>query len=70
MNSPCNQTCRLDQQTGYCEGCGRNVAEIQEWPNALETRKQQILSALPARLESLTASRLVDELNSTLASRT
>jgi predicted Fe-S protein YdhL (DUF1289 family) len=50
MNSPCNQTCKIDQRTGYCQGCGRDIAEIQEWPDSADAVKLQILAALPARL--------------------
>ncbi|MDM7956959.1 MAG: DUF1289 domain-containing protein [Blastomonas sp.] len=57
MKSPCNQTCRIYERMGYCEGCGRNLGEIQEWPSASDTRKRQILSDLPSRLAALFAER-------------
>ncbi|WP_238550710.1 DUF1289 domain-containing protein [Blastomonas sp. AAP53] len=53
MKSPCNQTCRIHHRTGYCEGCGRDLDEIQEWPTASVGRRQQILSALPSRMAEM-----------------
>lgn len=60
MQSPCNQTCRIDDHTGYCIGCGRDLDEIAEWPDAPEIRQQQILSALPPRMAAMTAARVGD----------
>jgi hypothetical protein len=57
MKSPCNQICEIDRSTGSCSGCGRTLDEIEEWPGAPDTRKQQILDELPARLAALATSR-------------
>ncbi len=53
--SPCNNVCRIDQRSGWCEGCKRSVDEIIAWPTASDTEKQAILRALPGR--SLTQQR-------------
>ncbi len=29
--SPCVQVCRLDEHTGWCEGCFRRLEEIGAW---------------------------------------
>jgi len=50
MTSPCNQTCKIDLQTGFCIGCGRSLDEIEVWPVAAEAWKRQIMIALPARI--------------------
>jgi predicted Fe-S protein YdhL (DUF1289 family) len=54
VKSPCNLTCRIEPDSGYCAGCGRDIAEIVEWPSAPDDRKQQILLALPQRLAAMT----------------
>ena len=52
-HSPCIGVCRLDEDTGYCLGCGRTGAEIAEWGGADDLRKAAIWQMLPARLKTL-----------------
>lgn len=47
--SPCTNVCRIDQRTGWCEGCKRTVNEIITWPTASNVEKIAILSQLPGR---------------------
>lgn len=47
--SPCINVCRIDRQTGWCEGCFRTVPEITGWPIASNADKRRILTALAAR---------------------
>lgn len=47
--SPCIGTCRLDPETGWCEGCLRTVAEIRVWRDASETERLAILAGLKDR---------------------
>ncbi|MBG0812192.1 DUF1289 domain-containing protein [Methylosinus sp. H3A] len=47
--SPCVKICRIDQQTGFCIGCARTIAEIAGWGAASEGERKRILAALPAR---------------------
>lgn len=51
--SPCTQVCRLDEATGWCIGCGRDIGEIIEWGQASPERKAEILSLLDERLARL-----------------
>lgn len=56
MKSPCNQTCEIDDPTGFCIGCGRTLGEIGEWLAATDERKRRILATLPDRLANLRVS--------------
>jgi uncharacterized protein len=49
--SPCRDVCRLDA-AGVCVGCGRTLAEIEEWPRADCQRRLQIRAAAGARAAS------------------
>jgi predicted Fe-S protein YdhL (DUF1289 family) len=49
--SPCRDVCRLDT-AGVCVGCGRTLAEIEEWPRAERERRLQIRAAAAARAAS------------------
>lgn len=62
MESPCNNICTIDGPTGLCVGCGRSLSEIGEWASALPERKQQILSALPERMLTVSKSQQVTAL--------
>lgn len=53
--SPCTKICLLDDATGWCLGCGRDIGEIAEWGAASAERRNEILRALPARIERLEA---------------
>ncbi|WOE75696.1 DUF1289 domain-containing protein [Alterisphingorhabdus coralli] len=51
--SPCISICTIDKASGWCEGCGRSIAEITEWASASPQRQQQIVDDLPARMTEL-----------------
>lgn len=51
--SPCVGICRLDDETGYCLGCGRTGDEIATWSTAGPGGRRAIWAALPARLGTL-----------------
>lgn len=53
VHSPCIGVCRLDEETGYCLGCGRTAFEVSEWASADDERKTLIWQSLPTRLEML-----------------
>jgi predicted Fe-S protein YdhL (DUF1289 family) len=40
--SPCIGVCRIDRDTGWCEGCWRTLDEIADWP-LLNVREKDIL---------------------------
>lgn len=43
----------MDEDSGWCIGCGRTALEIAEWPGASEARCAEIWHELPARIEEL-----------------
>ncbi len=46
--SPCVGVCRIDTASRSCEGCGRTLSEIAEWPDASDARRQAILDRIAA----------------------
>ncbi|WP_292936874.1 DUF1289 domain-containing protein [Noviherbaspirillum sp.] len=40
--SPCISICRMNPQTGLCEGCLRSIDEIALWSTATEEMKRQV----------------------------
>ena len=51
--SPCINVCTLDDDTGWCLGCGRTMAEIGEWPTGEPARLAAIRRELPGRMAEL-----------------
>ena len=56
LASPCNKVCSLDQATGLCRGCGRNLIEIERWLSFSEAERAHIMAELPRRLAAPQAS--------------
>ena len=50
MKSPCVKTCRIDDASSYCVGCGRTLEEIAAWGSLSETDRRTIMSRLGNRL--------------------
>jgi predicted Fe-S protein YdhL (DUF1289 family) len=40
--SPCVNVCRMNQQSGFCEGCYRTIDEIIQWSQANDSIKRAI----------------------------
>jgi len=47
--SPCIGVCKLDEITGLCNGCRRNLDEIKGWKNYGEEEKRQVLARIDKR---------------------
>lgn len=47
--SPCNNVCRMNPDTGLCEGCLRTLDEIAAWSAMGDAEKRSVLAQLPAR---------------------
>ena len=47
--SPCIDVCRMDADSGYCEGCRRTLEEIAGWSAYSAAEKRAVLARLPAR---------------------
>ena len=49
IDSPCISLCRIDPETGTCEGCGRTLDEIRAWKSAEDDEKAEILERVADR---------------------
>jgi uncharacterized protein len=49
--SPCINICRMDEATGWCEGCLRSIDEIVAWSALDDAAKHRVWALLPARRE-------------------
>ena len=47
--SPCIDVCRMNPGSGLCEGCGRTLDEIADWPTLTGEQKSAVLARLAAR---------------------
>jgi uncharacterized protein len=47
--SPCIAVCQIDNATGFCIGCKRNLDEIRDWIIMAPDERQRVLDSLPAR---------------------
>jgi predicted Fe-S protein YdhL (DUF1289 family) len=47
--SPCINVCRMNPDTGLCEGCLRTLAEIAAWSGMSADEKRAVLASLAAR---------------------
>ncbi|HYM48668.1 MAG TPA: DUF1289 domain-containing protein [Burkholderiaceae bacterium] len=50
--SPCISICRMDSNTGLCEGCLRTIDEIARWSQMNDDQKRAIWDQLSARREA------------------
>ncbi|GAA4415130.1 DUF1289 domain-containing protein [Quisquiliibacterium transsilvanicum] len=53
--SPCISICRMDAQTGLCEGCLRTLDEIADWGAMPDARRRTVLEAVDARRAAIEA---------------
>ena len=51
--SPCINICRMNGQTGLCEGCFRSLDEIASWSRHGDSEKRRILEAAAQRRAAL-----------------
>ena len=47
--SPCTSVCRMDERTGWCEGCARTLDEIASWSAMSDDEKTAVLDELSSR---------------------
>lgn len=53
--SPCRSVCKMDRDSGYCEGCLRTIEEIAGWSGADDAQRRRVWALLPARVPQLCA---------------
>lgn len=51
--SPCISICRMDPQSGLCEGCHRTIEEIVQWSTATEETKRKVWVEIRRRRDAL-----------------
>jgi len=54
--SPCVSICRLDDRTGLCVGCFRNIDEIRDWMILPPDERQAVLRQIDERRAAAAAS--------------
>ena len=47
--SPCTSVCRMDERSGWCEGCARTLDEIAAWSAMSDDEKTALWDELSAR---------------------
>lgn len=47
--SPCISICSIDEQTGFCKGCKRTVAEVAMWLYLSDEQKAGVIKELKER---------------------
>jgi predicted Fe-S protein YdhL (DUF1289 family) len=47
--SPCINVCKMDDTTGWCQGCLRTLDEIAAWGALDDPAKRAVIALLPAR---------------------
>jgi hypothetical protein len=55
--TPCIDVCLIDEQVGWCVGCGRTRGEIARWSALSPQEREAIMAGLGARLEAMRAQR-------------
>jgi len=51
--SPCISVCRMDADSGWCEGCFRTRDEIASWSQATDTGKRGVWNLIEQRIAAL-----------------
>jgi len=53
IESPCILVCVIEQNSGYCYGCGRTRDEIADWSNYTDQQRSSLMPDLPVRVSKL-----------------
>ena len=51
--SPCISICRVNESTGWCEGCFRTLGEIASWSSAGQEGQRGIWKMIEQRMSAL-----------------
>ena len=54
VKSPCIGVCAIDDLTGFCQGCYRNIDEIKGWWDMHQDAQKSLLIAIENRQLQLT----------------
>ena len=50
--SPCISICRVDADSGFCQGCLRTIDEIAAWSRMADADKRSVWRAIELRAEA------------------
>lgn len=53
IESPCILVCVIEQNSGYCYGCGRTRDEITDWSSYSDQQRSELMPELPERVSKL-----------------
>jgi predicted Fe-S protein YdhL (DUF1289 family) len=53
--SPCIGVCAMNDVTGFCHGCYRNIEEIREWWNMTDEAREKVMTELDQRMADNTS---------------
>ena len=53
--TPCEKICIVDAACGLCRGCGRSLAEIEDWTRLSDAERIRVMAELPPRLKAMRA---------------
>ncbi len=53
IESPCISLCVMDEETGWCTGCGRTIAEIARWGSTDAAERAAVMAELAGRMAML-----------------
>lgn len=51
--SPCISVCEMDERSGLCAGCQRDINEIVSWGSAGESERRAIWRAINQRRDAM-----------------
>lgn len=60
IKSPCIRVCKINGNTGYCEGCLRTIDEISDWVFITDEERLKILNEIEERRKLITESKKDD----------
>ena len=50
--SPCISVCRMSADSGWCEGCWRDLTELRDWGQASESDKRVVWQRIQERVRN------------------
>jgi predicted Fe-S protein YdhL (DUF1289 family) len=65
--SPCVDVCRMNPETGFCDGCFRNIDEIAAWSSHDDDAKRAVLARVESRRQGARVVTLGESFDATLA---
>jgi uncharacterized protein len=58
IRTPCIKVCVVDEDSGLCLGCFRDLQEIAAWSRLSEAERERLMSELPGRRDRIAPEKL------------